>query len=175
MSTGIVLFLFAVVVMAIAAICAVVVHIEKNFSGEKYDERQKIARGNACRFSLWIGEIYYLILLPYFVMHIGKGTWKVEPFLLITAGMVLQLLGFHIYCLLTHSALPLGQKPLSAAISYFFLGSMYLVQFFRWRIPGSPVGFFGTESYAMFQLLITLFFFSLSAMHLISHLRKEED
>lgn len=175
MSTGIVLFLFAVAVMAIAAICAVVVHIEKNFPSEKYDERQKIARGNAYRFGHWVGEAWWLFLLWYFLMGSGKENFSAEPYLLIAVGFLLQALSFHIYALLTHSALPLGQKPLSTAISYFFLGSMYLVQFFRWRIPGSPVGFSGTESYAMFQLLITLFFFSLSAMHLISHLRKEED
>lgn len=175
MSTGIVLFLFAVAVMVIAAICAAVVHIEKNFPGEKYDERQKIARGNACRFSLWLGEIYYLILLPYFVMHIGKTEWEAEPFLLISVGVVLQVLGFHTYCLLTHSALPLGQKPMPAILNYCLIGVMHQVLYFRWRIPEGTVGLSGYESYGMFYLLLSLFFFSLALLHLINYLRKEKD
>ena len=95
MSTGIVLFLFAVAVMAIAAICAVVVHIEKNFPGEKYDERQKIARGNAYRFGHWVGEAWWLFLLWYFLMGSGKENFAAEPYLLIAVGFVLQALSFH--------------------------------------------------------------------------------
>ena len=90
-------------------------------------------------------------------------------------GMLIQLLSFHIYCLLTHSALPLGEKPVSMVVGYSLLGGMYLVQFFAQYIPEDTPYLIGAESMNLFRLLIALSFFALAVMHLISMLRKEKE
>ena len=175
MSVGLVLFLSTIVIITLAGACGLVVYLEHNFPSEKYDERQKVARGNAYRFSHGVGMVYYIGLLAYFVFHTGKSAWTLEPFLLLMIGMLIQLLSFHIYCLLTHSALPLGEKPVSMVMSYSLLGSMYLVQFFVQYIPEDTPYLTGAESMNLFRLLIALSFFALAVMHLISMLRKEKE
>ena len=175
MSFGLVLFLSTIVITALAGACGLVVYLEHNFPSEKYDERQKAARGNAYRFSQGVGMVYYIGLLAYFVFHTGKSEWPLEPFLLLMLGILIQLLSFHIYCLITHSALPLGEKPLPMVVSYSLLGIMYLVQFFAQYIPEDTPWLVGAESYNLFRLLLAFSFFSLAILHLITLLRKEKE
>ena len=178
MSTGLVVFLFVIVIALIVLACVLAVYIGRNFPSEKFDERQQIDRGNAYCFSHWVGMVYYFGLLVYFVFHIGKQEWVLEPFLLIAIGILIQLQSFHIYCLMTHSALPLGEKPMGTIIGYFLLGGLYLAQYFVQYIPKDAAvaaGLTGTDSFNLFRLLIALDFFSLAALHLIAHLRKEKE
>ena len=178
MSAGIVVFSTIIMIAVLVMVCAVIVYLERNFQSEKYDERQKIARGNAYRFSHWTGMIYYFGLLVYFVLHTGKGEWAVEPFVLLMIGILIQLQSFHIYCLITHSALPLGEKPLVMIVGYVILGGMYLAQYYFQYIPeeaAKAAGFTGVGSYNLMRLLIALDFLSLAALHLIACLRKEKD
>ncbi len=178
MSIGLVVFLFAIVIASIVVACVLAVYLERNFPTEKFDERQKIARGNAYRFSHWVGMIYYFGLLVYFTLHTGKSEWVLEPFLLLTIGILIQLQSFHIYCLLTHSALPLGEKPMPTIVCYFIMGGMYLLQYFGQYIPldaAKAAGLDGAMSYNLLRLLIALDFFALAVLHLIGLLRKEKE
>ena len=175
MSFGLVLFLTGIVIAAVVGACRLMICLERNFPSEKYDERQKIARGNAYRFSHWIGMIYYIGLMAYFVFHTGKSEWMLQPFCLVAIGILLQLLGFHIYCLMTHSALPLGEKPVPTILYYCFMGSVYLALYFFQHVPEDTVGLTGEMSFNLFRLLISLSFFSLAVLHLIAHLRKEKE
>ena len=175
MSVGIVVFLFAVVIALVALAGLLAVYVGRNFGSEKFDERQQIERGNAYRFSHWIGMIYYMGLIIYFVFHTGESEWVFEPFLLVTVGILIQLQSFHIYCLMTHSALPLGEKPVPTIIGNFLLGGLYLVQYFFQYIPENIVGLTGAESMNLFRLLISLDFFALAVFHLIAYLRKEKE
>ena len=178
MSVGLVVFLFAVATALIAMACGAAVYAGRNFVSKKYDERQQIDRGNAYRFSFYVGTFYYLALLIYFVFHTGEDGWVIEPFVLLLIGILLQLQSFHIYCVMTHSALPLGEKPLPTIIGYFVLGTMYLVQYFGQYIPedgAASSGITGALSYNLLRILIALDFFSLAVIHLIAHLRKEKE
>ena len=178
MSTGLVVFLFAVVIAIIVLGCVLAVYVAKNLTTDRYDERQQIDRGNAYRFSHWVGMVYYFGLLIYMIFHNGNDEWILEPFLLIMIGILIQLQSFHIYCLMTHSALPLGEKPLSAVVSYTMLGIMYLIQYIYQYIPEDAVaaaGLTGAGSFNLMRLLISLSFFSLAVLHLIAHLRKEKE
>ena len=175
MSVGIVVFLFAVVIALVALAGLLAVYVGRDFGSEKFDERQQIERGNAYRFSHWIGMIYYMGLIIYFVFHTGESEWVFEPFLLVTVGILIQLQSFHIYCLMTHSALPLGEKPLPTIIGYFGLGGVYLIQYFGQYIPEDTPWLTGAASYNLLRLLISLDFFALAVMHLIAHLRKEKE
>lgn len=175
MSAGIVVFLFVVVIALIVLAGILAIYVGRNFPSEKFDERQQIERGNAYRFSHWSGTIYYFGLMIYFVFHTGKSDWILEPFVLLMIGILIQLQSFHIYCLMTHSALPLGDKPMPAVISYALLGVMYLLQYFVQYIPEDTPWLTGAESYNLLRLLISLDFFALAVMHLIAHLRKEKE
>ena len=178
MSVGIVVLLFAVVIAFIVMACLLAVYVGRNFPSDKYDERQKIARGDAYRFSHWVGMAYWLGLLVHFVMHTGESDWVIEPFLWLVIGILIQLQSFHIYCLITHSALPLGEKPLPTIVGHFVLGGMYLLMYFDQYIPldaARAAGYDGAMSFNLLRLLISLDFFALAVMHLIAYLRKEKE
>ena len=174
MSTGLVVFFFAIVFAAMLAACAFTVYLERNFPSEKFDERQKIARGDAYCFCHWVGLVYYFGLMIYFIFHTGKTGWHAEPFVLLFIGILIQLQSFHIYCVMTHSALPLGEKPMPTIIGYLVLGTMWFVTYFAQYVPEN-VGLTGAASYNLFRLLIALDFYALAAMHLIGLLWKEKE
>ena len=90
-------------------------------------------------------------------------------------GILIQLQSFHIYCLMTHSALPLGEKPVPTIIGNFSLGSIYLAQYYLQRIPENIAWLTGAQSMNLFRLLISFNFFLLAGLHLIAHLRKEQE
>lgn len=175
MSVGLIAFLFSVVIAVIVVACALAVYVGRNFPSEKFDERQQIARGNAYRFSHWVGMVYYFGLLVYFVFRTGKSVWSIEPYVLIVIGILIQLQSFHIYCLMTHSALPLGEKPMPTIVGNFLLGGMYLAQYYFQYIPENIVGLSGAQSMNLFRLLIAFDFFALAVLHLIAYLRKEKE
>lgn len=175
MSVGLVVLLFFIVLAVIVLAGALAVYIGRNLTSKKYDERQQIDRGNAYRFSWWVGTVYYFGLFTYFVFHTGKGEWPLEPFLFVLIGIMIQLQSFHIYCLMTHSALPLGEKPMPTIIGSILLGGMYLAQYFYQYIPDDIVGITRATSMNLLRLLIALDFFSMAVMHLIASLRKEKE
>ena len=175
MSIGLVVFLFAVVITFIVMACLLAVYVERHFPSEKFDERQKIARGNAYRFCHWVGLVYYFGLMVYFTFHTGKAEWPLEPFLLLVIGILIQLQSFHIYCVMTHCALPLGEKPMPTIIGYLVLGTMWLAMYFGQYIPEDTPYLSGAESMNLFRLLIALDFYALAGLHLISLLRKEKE
>lgn len=174
MSTGVILLLYAAILALLIIVCALAIHWKQNSSSEKFDERQKIARGNAYCFSWWVAIAYYFALMTYFVFHTGKSDWVIQPFLLIFIGFLLQLQSFHIYCLMTHSALPLGEKPVPTIIGYFVLGGLHLLQYFLQYIPEN-VGYAGAASTNLLRLLISADFFSLAILHLIAYLRDRKE
>ena len=177
MSIGLVVFLFVIVIASIVVAGVLAVYLERNFPTEKYDERQKIARGNAYRFSFLLSVVYYIFLLFYFTLGTGRMEWTLEPFLLVTIGILIQMDSFHIYCVLTHCALPLGEKPKTTIVCYCVMGITYLVQYYMLSIPEDIAGLSdsGSRSMNLFRLLISFSFFSLAILHLISCLRKEEE
>ena len=175
MNMGLTVFFSVIVILVIAGACALTVFLEREFPSEKYDERQKLARGNAYRFSFLISVVYYLVLMIVFLMNNGKLEWTVQPFAWVFIGILIQLQSFHIYCLMTHCALPLGSKPIPAILCYFLMGGVYLAQYFLQYIPGDVVGFTGAYSFNLFRLLVALDFFSLAVLHLIAFLRKEKE
>ena len=177
MSVGLVAFLYAVVIAAVVVICLVAVYCERQMPSEKYDERQKITRGNAYRFSFLLSMCYYLFLLFYFVMGTGRKEWTLEPFLLVMIGILIQMDSFHIYCVLTQCALPLGKKPVPTIVCYCVMGIGFLAQYYMFYIPENVVGLSdsGSRSVNLFRLLISFSFFSLAILHLIAFLRKEKE
>ena len=62
-------FLLLGILALLVAVCLGVVWLERRFPGKKFDERQKIARGNAYRLSSWVGNVYFLVILA-IMIHI---------------------------------------------------------------------------------------------------------
>ena len=175
MSTGLVVFLFVSVIALIVLACVPAVYAGRNFASKKFDERQQIDRGHAYRFSWWVGMVYYFGLAVYFIFHAGKQGWILEPYLLLFIGILIQLQSFHIYCIMTHSSLPLSEKPIGSITGYFLLGGLYLAQYYLQYIPEDTPYLTGAQSMNLLRLLGALDFFALAVMHLIAHLRKEKE
>lgn len=170
MGIGVVLLVVFGVLLAMVLLCMAAIWLEKKAPGEDYDERQKIARGNAYRLSFFVGAFYFLGL--FFYLEISKKLDHVVFWLFV--GMELQLMTFHIYCLLKRSALPFSKKPLHSAISYGLLAVLWVVNFFSWRRADSRFAM-GITDNTLMQLILAVSFGALSVMYLISHFWKEKE
>lgn len=161
------------VVAALVVLTMVSVWIGKKFPSPRYDERQKIARGNAYRFAFWIGIACYMSTLIILTWGIG-GEIPMEPYLMLFICLAIQTLAFHVYCFMTRSAMPFGEKPVSAIFSYASLGLLQFFNFFR-RDVKEVLPLRGVGAYAWINLFMGIFFLSLAVMYVISLLIREKE
>ncbi len=161
------------ILAAIVVLCIGTVWVERKFPGESYDERQKLSRGNAYRLSFWLGFFYSLIMVVILIRQV-EGEKTVEPYLLIFFGVFIQAVVYHTYCVLTHSALPLSEKPGVAIAGYALCGLMQL-----WNIGDKaellPLTFVGKASSIWINIVSGAGFLYLALMHTINLLRKEKE
>lgn len=150
--------------------CAVVIAVERKFPSERYDERQKQSRGNSYRLSFWTGAVYYLAVMAFLIFREEKEP-LIEPYLLIFVGLLLQVMVAHFYSILTHSALPLSEKPGMAVLSYLFCGILQLTCYDY----TPPIPLVGQGSQEWVTLLVGVSFLTLALLHLISILRREKE
>lgn len=163
------------IVAAIIGVCIAARFLEKHFPRENFDERQKIARGNAYRVSFWLGIVYNLGVLIYLSGLMDGRKPLIEPYLLAVGGFWLVTLCFHGYCLLADAALPLGQKTKGMAIGYLMIGGMQLSMALS-RYRRHPVlSLVGRESHTVMMLMLGVFFLSLSAMYAIRSVWQEKE
>ena len=158
------------VLAAMLIFCAVVIFIERRFPSERYDERQKQSRGNAYRISFWTGAVYYLVVMTFLIFRVGKEP-PIEPFLLVFGGLLMQVMVSHFYSILTHSALPLSEKPGIAVLAYLFCGILQLVS----HDYNQPIPLVGQGSQEWVTLLVGVSFLTLALLHLISILGREKE
>lgn len=163
------------IVAAMAAVSAGAVWCEKRFPGPDYDERQKIARGNAYRVSFWVGTVYALGGMVYYQFFAQAQSEVIEPSLLLFGGIALTALAFHIYCLLTNAALPLGQRPGGTALVYLLLGGVNLAQTIARYYGGQPLALAGQGSSLLMSLVLSVFFLSLSVLYAIRMVWQEKE
>ena len=156
--------------LALVLICIAVIWLERKFPSEKYDERQKQARGNAHRVSFTLGMVYYLVILAIMIRQVDQPK-IVEPYLLLFMGILLQVMTVHIYCILTHAALPLSEKPGLAVGSYLLCAICHLLS----NDFTKPMPFVGRGSERWVWLAGMISFFALAIMHGISLMRREKE
>lgn len=161
------------ILLGIVLLCLGVIYLERKAPGEKYDERQKSMRGNAYRLSFFAGLIYYLVVTTILIRQVD-GEKTVEPYLLIYFGLELQVMVLHTYCLLTHSALPLSEKPATSIVCYTVSGLIQLGYIFN-RLGDFPLAMVGHGSAGWIHLTGGVFFLYLAAMHLLHLLWKEKE
>ena len=167
------LLLMSAFVAVLAGICAGVIWVEKKFPSRHYDERQKQARGNAYRFSFWLGVIYHFVLT---IVAIWNRPWDTEPvelYLLLFFGLVFQAIAFHIYCIFTHAALPMSENPKVAIGSYAVLAAINLVQFVGYR--SIELNFGGESSNKWVNLVTGFLFLLLTLIHLFQFIRNRKE
>ena len=109
--------IMGLVLVAIVLLCLGVTRMEKTAKSSEYDERQQLVRGRGYRLAFWVGFVYLLVSIPMLAGY-TTGQKKVEPYLLVLCGFMLQNLVFHVYCLLNH-ALPMSRKPLFTALGFW--------------------------------------------------------
>ena len=158
------------ILLALVLLCAAVIFLERKFPSKKFDERQKAARGSAYRLSFLVGTVYYLVVLAVLLRQ-EHGPQTVAPYLLVFGGLELQVMVTHIYCILTHAAMPLSEKPGAAVAGYLFCGLLYLTMCDYTK----PMPLVGAGSEAWVWLATMLSFFALAVMHIISLLRREKE
>ena len=156
--------------LASAAYCCVCLWFEKKAPSEEYDERQKIAQGNACGVSLGVGIVYFVLVIYW----MKEDKMPAEGYLVVFAGLVLQLMVHHIYCLLTHAALPLSGKPWVTIGNYTILAVVWILRATMYD-PSWGMSLYGAGSGFWAIVLGAFCFCALAVMHLISLLWKEKE
>ncbi len=158
------------VVAAICGICFVMIWWERRHPSKNYDERQQLARGKAYRVGFYVSAVWYMIALLY-ILFDGDTDGMI---LIIFMGFWTQALAFHIYCLLTHAALPWSQKPVSTIVSYGILSGFYAINI--WAAQGIDSRWTDKPPVNTFlQLSLAVGFGALATMHLIQYLREKKE
>lgn len=177
MTTGSALLCCFGVLAALVGLCVIVNFFQKHFESKEYDERQKVVRGRANGLAMWLGYIYFLILFACLELDVGL---PLSGKMLIFIGLMVQVLAFHVYCLLQNAALPLGQKPWASVGLYGFMGLANLLNF-RTQEKTLRIARLAEEKgvdmlggtmesareSAYLMLILSIVFFFLAAMHLI--------
>ena len=162
-------FILLGILLGIVLLCLGVIYLDKTMPAKNYDERQLSARARAHRLSFWVGFVYYLGVVILLMRQVD-GEKKVEPFLLVFAGLILQALVLHTYSILSDAALPLSERPLYPITCFTFAGCLQLTQFFV-DLDGSIPGLVGREAADWVFLMTGIGFLYLAVLHLIQWLR----
>lgn len=160
------------VIAVLVLLCMLVVWLEKHGPEGDYDERQRLARGNAYRISFFFGVAYIFFLVCY--LDISDSTVLPETLsTLLTVGILVELMVFHIYCLLTRAALPFSGSPILTSASYGLCALFNLVSYLSYS--NRPGYLRNEDTFNILHLLLGICFASLAVMYLISAFWKEKE
>lgn len=165
---------------AIILLCLGTIWLEKKFPGKRFDEMQTISRLRGYRAAIWFGLLYYLVTIPILIGQVD-GEKTIEPYLLITIGLLLQMMVCHTYALLTHSAMPLGDNPLVSIVCYAVMGLTQLFVFRNgvddYQFLGIPfeLTLIGHSSILWFHLVFAICFFYIALLHAIGLIRNRKE
>lgn len=161
---------------AMVLLCLGVMFLERKFPGKKYDERQKQVRNNAYRLSFVLGIGYQLVM--FLVTDLNKPL-PLKISTLIFFGVLAQLLACHLYCLLNHAALPLGDKAWANIGTYLLIGLGQLAGYYNsmdlFQQIGSQLGYTEPWDEIWVKLALALTCLTLSVLHLIAYFWKERE
>lgn len=170
--------LAALAVVTAAALIAV--WVQKRFPGEGCDERQKQIRGDAYRFSFWVG----------IALGTGLFGWSrmgneipLETETLLALGISAEVVAFHLYCLVRGMELPLASRGRLTMTVYVlvafanvrgFFGNLEYAEAYEFYSKVEPdttlvPGVVGESTYLMMASAVV--FTALALMHLIQWCR----
>ena len=156
--------------LGIGALCGFCLWMEKRAPSEEYDERQKIEQGKASNISLVTGLLYFIVVMCW--MYLDE--MHVDTVFLIFTGLLLELMVYHVYCLMTHAALPLSRKPWVSIGNYTILGVAWALRASMYD-PSWGMTLEGSGSRFWMHVMTSFCCLSLAAMHLISCLRDKRE
>lgn len=159
--------------VGVIILCLGALWLQRHFPDMNYDERQKLNRYKASNVSLLVGFLYYLVVMVILIYQVD-GEKTIEPYLLVLFGILLQTTVDHTYCMLTHSALPLSQKPTTAICGYLFCGILQLLNYLTNR-DIRTLSLVGHGSSGWVNIAVGISFMYLALMHTLSLLRREKE
>jgi hypothetical protein len=165
--------IIALVHVGVIGLCLAALWLQRHFPDKNYDERQMLNRYKASNVSLLVGLIYYLVVMVILIYQVD-GRKNIEPYLLVLFGILLQTTVDHTYCLFTHSALPLSQKPRSAIMGYLFCSAVQLLSFLI-NQDIRPLSLVGHGSSGWVNLTAGISFLYLALMHGLSLFGREKE
>lgn len=142
--------------------------------GTWYDERQVAAHGKAYEFATTVAAVYFLAVYVCFkVWQFQDCEPKIEPAVMMIGGIWIVLFAYHLCCLMTDSALPLGDNayPLVGYIVVGILNILYGV--LSGALYGLPLTGEGSDAWE--RLIMGFAFLSVSIIHLIARSRSKRD
>ena len=167
-----VILICAAVLAALVLICAVCLWWDRNGENKSYDERQLLEQGRARAVADTVGMTYFFLLMALLSYEDNWLMQNVPVYLLILIGLLIQVLTYLIYCVMTHAALPFGQKPVSMILLSIFWG---VVQFGNYFTSHRNEGLLSGNGIGLLNLIAGTGFFFLALIHLIALLRKERE
>ncbi len=169
-----IVFVCLITLAVLCLVCWGYLLYSRRHESKQYDERQQKARLEAGRISDWFTYAYFGWLMLYLAVGYFNQTYTLPAHLLIGFGLFMKVMAYHIYCIFSHAALPLGEKPLGAVLGYAGLAMLQGFSLARliddYRL-GSPQG----SALAMLNVMGLVCFGFLSLAHLLTMLRKEKE
>ena len=160
------------VLAALVLICGVSLWWNRSGENKAYDERQLVEQGRARAVADTVEMIYYFCLMVYLIYTEYGEVETLPVFELIFIGLLIQIMTYHIYCVMTHAALPFGQKPVGTILLSVFWG---LMQFGNYFIGHRDKDLLSGNGIGLLNLIAGTAFFFLALIHLIALLRKERE
>jgi len=156
--------------LALVALCWGLLRMQRRAPTEEYDERQKIEQGKASQISMMVGFMYFLLVICWMYLDMMPA----EGYFLIFVGLMLEMMVYHICCLLTHSALPLSQKPWRSIGGYAVLGTVWSLHAALYD-PAWGLSLRGSGGKFWTFVMTACCCYALVVMHLINWFWKEKE
>lgn len=160
------------VLAVLVLICAVCLWWDRNGENKAYDERQLAEQGRARAVADTVGLTYFFLLMALLSYEDSWLMQKIPVYLLILIGLLIQVLTYLIYCVMTHAALPFGQNPVSTIVLSVFWG---VLQFGNYYTSHRDEGLLSGNGIGLLNLIAGAAFFFLALIHLVAFLRKERE
>lgn len=149
-------------VLILGGICRGLLWMEQRAPMDDYDERQKQARGSAYRISFWLGVVYNLVVVTLATFDLAAE----ELHTVVMMGILLQIMAFHICCMVSHADLPLSGNPWGVIAVDLLLGVKNIVELYL-RGISMDMGLHELSRGAWIDLICGVFFMLLAVIQLI--------
>lgn len=137
-----------------------------------YDERQMLAHGKAYRLCTSVAAIY---LLGAYVLYKFQPVFEwdlfIDPSILMIGGFWLLLFSYHLCCLLTDSAIPLGDYNFPVALYIIVGAGRILTVLLPGILLGVPLTIEKSEEWE--GLIFGFAFLAIGIVHLIAKRRNK--
>ncbi len=163
-------------VTLLTLVCQMFIRREKFLEDVYFDERQAAQQGKGYKLGFWVGIAYFMVILIFLELgDICSIHLEIESYLLMFFGVAIQIITVHIHRLLTHSVLPLSEKPKYVIIGYILFGLSQVWGLLELNVHYDGYPFTGPGTTKWVRLIMAVTAFLLAGAHLLSLLWKEKE